>query len=164
MGEKKQRKVLAALLAFCFNNYITPFVNLNVFHIIPCVTSAFGESLKLFSHQENDIIRCTLPCTRYMSLWSLSDKFPSWIQICECMVRIIGHNSLLKADDYHLRGLTMSHKVCEMCDLYMVESIQHIIMQCPGVYKERESMFNQIYENIPSLRNIFSEQPSKVLF
>ena len=116
------------------------------------------------THQENDIIRCTLPCTRYMSWWSLSDKFPSWIRICECMVRIIGHNSLLKVDDYHLRGLTMSHKVCEMCDLYMVESIQHIIMQCPGVYKARESMYNQIYENIPSLMNIFSEQPSKVLF
>ena len=58
----------------------------------------------------------------------------------------------------------MSHKLCEICDLYIVESIQHMIMQCPGVYKERESMFNQIYENIPSLRNIFSEQPSKELF
>ena len=102
------------------------------------------------THQENDIIRCTLPCTRYMS-----GQFPSWIRICECMVRIISYNSLLKADDFHLRGLIMSHKLCEICDLYIVESIQHMIMQCPGVYKERESMFNQIYENIPSLRNIF---------
>ena len=51
-----------------------------------------------------------------------------------------------------------------MCDLYIVESIQHIVMQCPGVHKQREAMYNQMYENIPRLYDIFSDHPSKVLF
>ena len=56
----------------------------------------------------------------------------------------------------------MSHRVCEMYDLYIVESIQHIILKCQGVNKEREAMYNQIYEDIPRLYEMFSDHPSEV--
>ena len=51
----------------------------------------------------------------------------------------------------------MSLKVCEMCDLYILESIQHITLQCLGVHEEQKAMYNEIYETIPRLYEIFSD-------
>ena len=66
---------------------------------------------------------------------------PSWIGVSECMARIKCQASLLKIDDYRLKGLAPSHRVCDMCDyLYTVESIQHILMQCRGMQHKRENM------------------------
>ena len=75
--------------------------------------------------------------------------------MCETMSRIICHASLLKKYDLSLKGSTMSHKTCTMCNLYCIEDIIHIISQCPYYHKERTEMYNEIYRKCPKAKDVF---------
>ena len=39
--------------------------------------------------------------------------------------------SLLKSDDFNLKNKSDFTKFCENCDMGIVESVQHILPQCP---------------------------------
>ena len=67
---------------------------------------------------------------------------PSMIYIRDCITGIISHPSLHKYDDYRLKNLSHSHKVCEICDFYTIDCIQHLLMECPGVQNERAQLNN----------------------
>ena len=54
------------------------------------------------------------------------------------MAKLACNASLLKDNDYRLKKLSFSHKVCTVCDLSVRENVNHIVMQCPvfGVRSE----------------------------
>ena len=79
-----------------------------------------------------------------MTWWQLSDADPSVMKTCECMARILAHASRLKGDDVNLKGLPARHRVCPQCDLYALENIHHIVMQCPGFHDLRVKMCEEI--------------------
>ena len=51
----------------------------------------------------------------------------------------------LKYDDVSLKGLSASHRVCQGCDLYVLEDIHHLVIQCPGFYDIRIQMYEDIF-------------------
>ena len=64
--------------------------------------------------------------------------------MCEIMARLVCRNSTLKSDDYRVRNNTLRNQLCDMCDMYQVEDVKHVILHCP--YHEQER--NELMENI----------------
>ena len=60
------------------------------------------------------------------------------------MARILA-NARLKYDYVSLKGLLASHRVCQGCDLYALEDIHHLVIQCPGFYDIRIQMYEDIF-------------------
>ena len=80
------------------------------------------------------------------------------------MPKILCHTSLLKVDDFRLKDQPPSSKMCEQCDLYNIEDIHHLLMQCPGMYHEQKEMHEQISLYVPEIMGKFTEEPHNVFF
>ena len=119
----------------------------------------FWDSTKLI-HKENDLMYSTISRARYMAWWRVSDNFPTQMRMCETMGRIMCHASRLKCDDVRLKSLTPSHRMCSECDMYVVENIYHLVMQCPMHEVDRVLMYDALYNYDPQLRT----PPEKILF
>ena len=104
--------------------------------------------------KENDLLSLTIGDTRYLTWWYLSDLDHRLIGMCENRSKIVCHASLLKKDDYRLKGMSMSNKTCIQCDMFCVEDILHVIFQCPFYYPERCKMFDEIYEICPNAKRL----------
>ena len=46
--------------------------------------------------------------------------------------------------DYRLGRQTFSHKICNRCNLGIIESIHHLVMQCPFYSDEGDKMYEQL--------------------
>ena len=92
-------------------------------------------------HKELDLLIRICPNPRYLTWWSLSNKYPNMVRFSEIMAKNISHASLLKCDDVSLKHLPYGNRACSLCDLYLVEDIFHITMQCPGTQHLRNEMF-----------------------
>ena len=57
----------------------------------------------------------------------------------------------------------MSHRVCEHCDGYVVENIEHIIMQCPFIEPQREVLLNELSTLHPIVDTKLKENPFRNL-
>ena len=80
------------------------------------------------------------------------------------MSKIICHASLLKKDDYRLKGLAMSNRTCITCDLYCIEDIINILSHCPYYQDERTEMYEKIYRKCPKAKSIFEESRESILY
>ena len=107
--------------------------------------------------RENDLLKSTIGDTRYLSWWAISDLDYRLVHMCETMSRIICHASLLKRDDYRLKGLPMSNRTCTNCDMYHVEDILHIITQCLYYHNDHVLMYEEIYSKCPNVKRAFEE-------
>ena len=114
-------------------------------------------------NKETKLLSSIMDGSRYMVWWQLSDNDTSMIKVCECIAKIICHTSLLKVDDYHLKDQPPSSRICELCDLYCTENIHHLLMQCPGMYREQVEMHKHICQEIPEIKQIFADEPGNVL-
>ena len=115
-----------------------------------------------FLNRNNDILYKVISTTRYLPWWELSDKFPLLIKNCETMARLVCHASKLKSDDLRLKSLTPSHRMCSNCDLYLVEDLYHIIMQCPSTEAYMNDMLKNIVDIDESIKSEFENNPSEV--
>ena len=115
-------------------------------------------------NKDNDLLSSVMPGNRYLAWWQMADFMHNMIKECECVAKILCHTSLLKCDDYRLKGQPPSVKVCELCDSYATENIHHLLMQCPGMYKEQFHMHEQIFRVIPEMRQKFADEPSNAFF
>ena len=115
-------------------------------------------------NMENDLLACTMNGARYTVWWQLSDYDSDMMKICECIAKILCHTSLLKVDDYRLKDQPPSSKICELCDMYTVENIFHLMMQCPEMYDGQVEMYNQICVCALVIRRKFAEEPRNVFF
>ena len=107
--------------------------------------------------RENDLLKSTIGDTRYLSWWAISDLDYRLVHMCETMSRIICHTSLLKRDDYRLKGLPMSNRTCINCDMYRVEEMLHIITQCPYYHNDHVLVYEEIYSKCPNVKRAFEE-------
>ena len=114
--------------------------------------------------KENDLLTNTIGNSRYLTWWKIGDLDYRLAKMCESMSKIVCHASLLKTDDYRLKGLNMSNRTCIRCDQYCIEDITHIIMQCPGYNDERILMFNEIYDECPNARGVFESNSGNILY
>ena len=90
------------------------------------------------------IFRCVCGTSHCISWWSLSDVRPHLRRMWQIMVKIICNSSMLKSDDLSLKGSHDSLKFCSNCDLGIVQSAWHIIMQCPNNHREIVRMYSEL--------------------
>ena len=60
--------------------------------------------------------------------------------MCECMAKLFAHTRKLKGDNVNLKGLTASNMTCQSGDLHALETVNHLVMQCPGYVNLRNDM------------------------
>ena len=116
----------------------------------------------VFLNKNNDILYKVISTTKYLPWWELSDKFPSNINMCEKMARLVCHASKLKSDDVRLKSLTPSHRICDNCDMYSVEDLYYVIMQCPNNEAYMRDMLNSIVDIDETIRTEFENKPGEV--
>ena len=83
----------------------------------------------------------------YIVWWHLSDTSHEYMRRCEVMVKRICNVSLLKGNDYKLDGYHQIEKICDKCDNFTIEDVNHIVLQCDYNIDFRKAMFNEI-ENL----------------
>ena len=52
--------------------------------------------------------------------------------------------------------------MCQNYDLFAVEDIDHLVMQCPFYQVRIGSMYEEIYSRCPNIRNVFENNPAGV--
>ena len=119
-------------------------------------------SLEARLYKDLDLIARVCPSTRYLTWWSLSNKFPEMINVCENLAKLICHSSLLKCDDVRLKSLPPSNRTCTLCDMYAIEDTYHVIMQCPGTQPLRNEMFAEL-EYDPKIKEILNVYANEVM-
>ena len=92
----------------------------------------------------DSIFRSICGTSHYISWWSLSKVKPQLRRMCETMVKLICNSSMLKSDNISLKGSHDTVKFCPNCDLGIVESAWHIIMQCPYNNREIVDMYSEL--------------------
>ena len=115
-------------------------------------------------HKYNDLLYGAVGHTRYMAWWKLADHNPFLIRMCENMAKLICHASFLKCDDPRLKGMSHSNRACSNCDMYLVENVYHMVMQCPMHEQERRLMYARLYEYDPMLEDFCAENPERVFY
>ena len=58
----------------------------------------------------------------------------------------------------------MSNRTCSNCDLYCVEDINHIVVQCPFYQADRELMYDEIFRKCPNVKEILDEDSSNIIY
>ena len=122
---------------------------------------AYWRSLIVTTYDSN-ILYKTIGTPRYLSWWQISDKFPMHTKMCESLARIVCKTSLLKSDDYKLKSLTPSNRVCNNCDLYGPEDIKHLLKQCPATEDNRVKLYHKLYLIDSSIRERVKNEPQQV--
>ena len=108
-----------------------------------CIEDTYWSTLRIM-HSQSTFMFKVAPKTKYLSWWELADKYPNMINMCELMARLICNSRRLKADDLRLKSSNHSLKVCTACDLYIIEDLRHVIMQCPSTEHLRTHMFSHL--------------------
>ena len=80
----------------------------------------------------------------YLIWWHISDCMPNKTKMCEILASIVCDTSLLKATDYRLKKKSIGYKMCDRCELWIIENARHLILLCPFYDLERTDMFNKI--------------------
>ena len=93
----------------------------------------------------------------FLVWWLLSDRYPSNISMCEKMAILVCGASKLKASDYRLKSEFFSNEIFVKCDLGIMETIHHLLMQCPfyvdnknEMYTELSNSMNEVTEKVPN--------------
>ena len=114
-------------------------------------------------NEDNELLLSTVGRSHYLTWWAISDRWPNLIRMCETLVKIVCKTSRLKSDDFRLKDTTHSQKVCEGCDMATVESIRHLLMQCPSTLVERNIMYDKIRDIYPQFDVRCNEEPGEAI-
>ena len=104
---------------------------------------AFWKSTSLV-YENNDLLFKTVGNTHYLTWWHIADNAPYLQGMCKTMARLVCHASQLKGDDPRYKKESFSQKTCHECNLGILETIHHLIMQCPANEQKMLKMFNEI--------------------
>ena len=113
--------------------------------------------------KDNDYLALTVGDTRYITWWQISDLDLGLMKMCETMSKLLCHTSLLKRDDYRLKGLLMSNRTCINCDMYCIEDVMHILTQCPFYQEDRNEMYKEIFVKCPNAEEFFEKDEYPLL-
>ena len=122
---------------------------------------AYWKSL-LATTDDSNILYKTIGVPRYLSWWQISDNCPRHTKMRESLARLVSKTSLLKSDDYRLKGLTPINRVCNNCDLYAPENVKHLLMQCPAMEDDRVKLYHSLYLIDPSIEERMKNEPQNV--
>ena len=115
-------------------------------------------------YKENKLLDKVNGVGKFSVWWWISDIWPNMIGMCETMVKIICRTSKLKVDDYSLKGGTHSLKACDKCEMYAVEDIFHILMQCPFFQNDMKELYAEIRLVTPNLLEEMDKDNSTAIY
>ena len=124
---------------------------------------AYWKSL-IATTDDSNILYKTIGVPRYLSWWQISDNCPRHTKMCESLARLVCKTSLLKSDDYRLKGLAPSNRVCNQCDLYASENVKHILMQCPTMEDDRVKLYQRLSSIDRTIEERMKNEPQNVFF
>ena len=53
-----------------------------------------------------------------------------YMRVCETMMKLATHSSLLKTDDVRLKRLPIAARSCDQWDLAAMADVRHLVLQC----------------------------------
>ena len=115
-------------------------------------------------HKRNDLLISTIGKTQYITWWHIADIAPQHQKMCETMARLVCRTSLLKEDDPRYRGTSSSTRNCSQCDLSTLETIAHLVMQCPANERAKEILFIEIERVDERFNERCANAPDQVFF
>ena len=80
----------------------------------------------------------------YLTWWVMTDVSRYYIEQYEIMARLVCESSLLKAHNVRYKGTSFANRMCDKCDLGIVENTQHIVMQCPYFEVDKRIMLEEM--------------------
>ena len=80
------------------------------------------------------------------------------------MARLVCHDSQLKDDGPRLRQCSSSQKMCQECDVGIVESTKYLVMQCSVNEKAKEIMYREICTIDSNFDDRALETPGQVFY
>ena len=64
-----------------------------------------------------DMLSVVNPSSGYLTSCGVSNRYPTVINLCETMARLVCHASVLGTDDIRLKKLPPSSRTCRLCDV-----------------------------------------------
>ena len=95
------------------------------------------KSLDLIKHEEG------MP--KYSTWWQIANLKHDLTRQCEHVIKLICHASRLKSDDYRLKDTNRTQRMCEMCNEYAIEDVEHVLMRCPALEVHRAPILCKIH-------------------
>ena len=94
----------------------------------------------------------------YLTWWIISDISRAHMDLCEIMAKLVCEASLLKTDDTRLKSKSVASRFCDKCTLSCIESVNHIVMQCPFFEEDRRTLLNELSDlNCTEINCILSD-------
>ena len=78
-------------------------------------------------HRSMDIMGNVCPSSRYLTWWSISDKYQQYMKKCEILCTLICHSSALRADDFKLKSQLGTLKICDLCNNFELKDVRHYL-------------------------------------
>ena len=123
----------------------------------------FWESTAIM-HTKNDLLMKTIGNAQYITWWHLADVVPGIQGMCETMAKLVCHASRLKEDDFSLIGSSHSERACSECDLNSIESVKHMVMQCPSNEGLKADMLNEIVRYDRRFLQLSENNPDQIFY
>ena len=94
-------------------------------------------------HKILDLLKQICMNSRLLLRWKISDSYFGMIRMCENMMRLLSHSSLLNCDDVRLKGATKAARFCWLCDLAAEDFTRHLVLESIN-RQEKCCMFRDI--------------------
>ena len=78
-------------------------------------------------------------------------------------MKLICNVSLLRGDGYKLDGCHHSERICDKCDNFTIEDVNHIVLQCDFNTAYRRAMFDEIENLQNGMGRIIVEESNDIL-
>ena len=91
-------------------------------------------------HIEKD----TLDSVKPLIWWQLGDVCPEIMFACETMSKLVCKSSKLKSDHYDFKNGRVNQQYCDLCNDFAIENVEHLLMHCKALERERRIMLNEI--------------------
>ena len=82
--------------------------------------------------------------SKYLAWWQMSDGNYDMMRVCDSMVRLVTHSSMLKNDNLCLKVMPLSACLCYQYDQADPDDVRHPVLQCPIWQIARSAMFRGI--------------------
>ena len=91
-----------------------------------------------------EYLKDTLDSVKLLIWWQLGDVCPEIMSACETMSKLVCKSSKLKSDHYDFKNGRVNQQYCDLCNDFAIENVEHLLMHCKALERQRRIMLNEI--------------------